>query len=421
MDPHSYQFNFLVMSFYVPYAVCEPPSILLCKRIGPGIWLPLCVTAFGITTLCFAFVDNMTGAIIDRIFLGVAEAAMMPGFAYYLSRWYRKNELDVRISAYIAGAVLAGGLGGLLASAILTCSSIGSLHRWRMIFLVEGLITTLVGLSSYFLMPDRIESARWLSDREKSLALARIKSDNVATSTVVDQFRRRLALQGLFNPTSIACGVLMAISSLTAQSVGYMLPTIIKLVFPGHTVTQQQLFSTPPYFVGTLFTVVLSYVTVKTQKRALITSAIALLAVIGYGISLGTTVEHAHARYAATFFIVTGSMSLAPMLIAWSTANCNSDTERAGAVSMLMFISNLGAIASAWSYLPADAPNYHRANLANVILSILVVFVIATLAPYLRHENRRRDRGERNDRLNGLTWNEQEILGHLHPAFRYHC
>ena len=48
------------------------------------------------------------------------EAGMLPGIAYYLSRWYRRGELAFRLSMYIVMAPLAGAFGGLLASAILS-------------------------------------------------------------------------------------------------------------------------------------------------------------------------------------------------------------------------------------------------------------------------------------------------------------
>src|SRR5699024_1183443 len=53
-------------------------------------------------------------------FTGVFEAGMMPGIAYYMSRWYRRSELAFRLALYIVMAPLAGAFGGLLASAILT-------------------------------------------------------------------------------------------------------------------------------------------------------------------------------------------------------------------------------------------------------------------------------------------------------------
>ena len=67
---------------------------------------------------------------------------MLPGIAYYLSRWYRKSELIVRLALYVAAAPLAGAFGGLLASGILKLDGIGSLKSWRQLFLVELLDTS---------------------------------------------------------------------------------------------------------------------------------------------------------------------------------------------------------------------------------------------------------------------------------------
>ena len=41
--------------------------------------------------------DNFSQAAGVRFLLGVFEAGMMPGIAYYMSRWYRRAELTFRL------------------------------------------------------------------------------------------------------------------------------------------------------------------------------------------------------------------------------------------------------------------------------------------------------------------------------------
>lgn len=84
------------------------------------------------------------------------------------------------LSLYIVAAPLAGAFGGLLASAILTLDHFGSLHTWRMIFAIEGIITCGLSLISFLTLTDRPETARWLSPAEKDLAIARVKSERVS-------------------------------------------------------------------------------------------------------------------------------------------------------------------------------------------------------------------------------------------------
>jgi hypothetical protein len=47
-------------------------------------------------------------------------------------RWYRKDELVFRLACYIVCAPLAGAVGGLLASAILTIDNIGIIRQWEL-------------------------------------------------------------------------------------------------------------------------------------------------------------------------------------------------------------------------------------------------------------------------------------------------
>jgi MFS family permease len=131
MNPESYDYSTVLSAFYVSYIIFEIPCNILCKRIGPGWFIPATTLMFGICSICTAFVQNMAAASGVRFLLGIFEAGMLPGIAYYLSRWYRRRELAFRLSLYIVSAPLAGAFGGLLASAILTLDHFGSLHAWR--------------------------------------------------------------------------------------------------------------------------------------------------------------------------------------------------------------------------------------------------------------------------------------------------
>lgn len=82
-----YDYNTVLSIFYVSYIVFEIPSNMACKLVGPGWYLPLISLAFGITTVAFAFVRNISAACGVRFLLGALEAGVLPGVAYYMSRW----------------------------------------------------------------------------------------------------------------------------------------------------------------------------------------------------------------------------------------------------------------------------------------------------------------------------------------------
>ena len=65
--------------------------------------------------MIIGFVESYGALLAVRFLLGIAETALLPGLAFWMSRFYRRNELVFRLSLYIVTAPLAGAFGGLLA------------------------------------------------------------------------------------------------------------------------------------------------------------------------------------------------------------------------------------------------------------------------------------------------------------------
>jgi MFS family permease len=211
-----YDYNAVLSVFYISYIVFEIPSNMACKWIGPGWFIPAISLGFGICSLGTAFVHNIHAISGVRFLLGIFEAGMLPGIAYYLSRWYRRSELAFRLSLYIVMAPLAGAFGGLLASAILKLGSFGSLHSWRMIFAIEGIITIGLSIISFFTLTDRPATAKWLTPEEKDLAIARVKSERVGTTEVLDKIDRKKMLRGIFSPVTLSTSFIFLLGTLSS-------------------------------------------------------------------------------------------------------------------------------------------------------------------------------------------------------------
>lgn len=159
-------YNLVLSVFYISYIIFEIPANLLCKYMGPGWFIPLTSLGFGLSSIFTAFVHNVPQICGVRFVLGIFEAGMLPGIAYYMSRWYRRSELTFRLSLYIVMAPLAGAFGGLLASAILKLPNFGRFQSWEMIFgrslmdslypshidcssAIEGIITVALAIISF--------------------------------------------------------------------------------------------------------------------------------------------------------------------------------------------------------------------------------------------------------------------------------
>ena len=86
----------------------ELPSNLVLKKISPKVWLPLLTTVWGILSMCLGFVEGFGSFVTVRALLGVAEGGLLPGMVLYLSHFYKRTELAVRIGIFYTAASLSG-------------------------------------------------------------------------------------------------------------------------------------------------------------------------------------------------------------------------------------------------------------------------------------------------------------------------
>lgn len=412
-----YDYNQVLSVFYISYIVFEIPSNMACKIIGPGWYLPGITFGFGILTVCFAFVRDIQSACAVRFLLGIFEAGMLPGIAYYMSRWYRRSELAFRLALYVVMAPLAGAFGGLLASAILRLPHFGSTHRWEMIFAIEGIVTIGLALISFATLTDRPETARWLSHDEKMLALNRLKSERVGATEVLDKMDKTKVVRGIWNPVVLATSWAFLFNCITVQALAFFAPTIIRTIYPGSTVVRQQLMTVPPYIVGAAAILVVNFASWKTDRRAVYMGFSALPVIAGYIMFLAST--SSKVRYAAVFIIATGAFNSGALCNAHVAANVVSDTARSSAIGTNVMFGNIGGLISTWAFLPFDGPNYPIGNGLNLAAQAIIAVICAGMWYWMRADNNRRARKNVAAEIDGLTHEEIARLDWRHPGFQW--
>ncbi|KAF7370479.1 MFS general substrate transporter [Mycena sanguinolenta] len=392
-----FDYNRALTVFYVFYIVSDIPSNLALKHFG-SMWLAAMVTCFGIISIATAFVQSYSGLIATRVFLGMAEGGTLSGLTYIVSRYYRRTELVLRMGIFFGvSAPLAGAFGGLLASGLLNIGDIGTVKSWRKIFLVEGIITTGFGLLCFLIIPTDPQRTRMLNAEERAPCT-------------------RSLVWRSFNINTTFCLLCYLMANISFQGLSLFMPTVIATL-GNFTVVESQLRTVPPYLVGAVWAVITCYVSLRIKQRAGPIFVSAALMVVGYAIAVGT--KNPHARYAACFFSIMGGSPIAPLELAWGTDNAAPDTIRAMTSAIITGFGALGAVIAVWTYLPTDAPNYHKGNSLNLGTTSAICLVTLIAAIYIRLENAKRNRGERDYRLEGKTEKELEELGYLHPHFHY--
>ncbi|TEB22552.1 MFS general substrate transporter [Coprinellus micaceus] len=413
---HGYDLNIALVVFYIFYIASDIPSNLLLKHWG-STWLAFLVIGFGAVSIGAAFVHNLAGLMATRVFLGLTEGGTLSALVYIISRYYRRHELVLRIGIFFGVApTIAGAFGGLLASGLLKVPDFGGVKTWRKIFLIEGLITTVFGLVLLLIVPEDPSKSRLLSVAQRQLALARIDADQVVkTHGRKEKTTLKLVLRS-FNFITIACTICYVFINMSFQGLSLFMPSVIRTQ-GNYTTIEVQLRTVPPYVASAVWVCINAYISARIKSRSIPLFYNTVIMVVGYIISV--TTRNSKARYASCFLVMMGATVAGPMIMTWGTDNAAPDTVRAVTTAAIPGFGAVGAILAVWTYAPTDAPDYRRGNLSNLAATSTVCVIVIVTALYIRWENRKRERGERNERLEGKTAEELEHLGCYHPEFRY--
>lgn len=87
-------YNLNNMSFFITYIALQPLMIIICRKMGPRIFLPLCCLLWGGLIIGFGFSQTWPTLVPLRLILGTLEAGFFPGCLYLLSCWYSRCEFS---------------------------------------------------------------------------------------------------------------------------------------------------------------------------------------------------------------------------------------------------------------------------------------------------------------------------------------
>lgn len=122
-------------------------------------------------------VQNYHQLVVTRVLLGLTEAGFFPAVSYLLTTWYSRWQLQTRLAIVYSSASLAGAFSGLLAFGIQHMDGVGGLGGWRWIFILEGLLTVVVGCTVPWTFPESPQASKFLSPEEKEVIKRRIQQD----------------------------------------------------------------------------------------------------------------------------------------------------------------------------------------------------------------------------------------------------
>ena len=207
--------------FFVGYALLEIPSNLIMQRVGAKLWMCRIMVTWGLVSAAMMFAQGETSFYVLRFLLGVAEAGFFPGVILYLTYWFPSNNRAKAMGFFYFGAPIAFIFGGPLSGFLLELHGIADLKGWQWLFLIEGLLASLVGIWAYFYLDNRPADAKWLSNDER-VWLQKVLDDENKDKLGHHSGSLRVALA---NPRTLHLAIIYMLIQCSVYGVVFYLPT----------------------------------------------------------------------------------------------------------------------------------------------------------------------------------------------------
>ncbi|KAK4985384.1 hypothetical protein LTR50_006000 [Elasticomyces elasticus] len=365
----SAQYDWLLTAFYVTYILFEWMALLY-RVFPPHVYIAVCVFAWGFLASLQSIASSFESLFALRALLGVSEAAFGPGVPYYLSFFFRRDELAFRVGLFISAAPLATSFASSLAWAIVKLGQRwDAISGWRLLFLIEGFPSVLVAVWAWRWVPDSPAEARWLNARERRVAALRLRRDReesrdlgekggVSRHTVKKRFQWKEIGKTLLDPKSYLTAMMFFSCNVAFSSMPVFLPTIINEM--GYSTVASQALSAPPYLVAFAVVLFTAYISDKYRTRSIPIAIHASLALLGYtGLALTPALHLSNAvRYLCIFPITAGFFSAVTVVIVWTINNQQSDEGKGTGIAMLNIIGQCGPLVGTRLYPDSDAPYF---------------------------------------------------------------
>ena len=99
MNAKQYQTGLSIL--FVGYILMQVPSNLALNYAGrPSLYIGFFVVVWGLVSALTSQVKSYGAIVACRFILGVVEAPFFAGILFYLSSWYTKKELALRMSIF---------------------------------------------------------------------------------------------------------------------------------------------------------------------------------------------------------------------------------------------------------------------------------------------------------------------------------
>lgn len=407
------------------------PSVLIGKKIGLHIWLPVILSIYcALGALCALFNSTST-AIGIRAGMGAVGAGFIPSCVLYLSYFYTANQLAMRLACLWVIKTIAEIFSGYL---IFACVRIELtpgpwiMEGWRFLFLMEGVVP-LAGtiIIAFFLPASLSQKHKWqreiLTERQKEIQINSLLRDDPSKGLSnnhsfgsISEFVKSILDYDLYPIYFIALIAFIPFNTYET----YLLLCIRR--FRYYTSIVGYSFRMPWRITHMILLLSITKISQFANERTLISMIFAIwqLPLICFMIWWPGSIYSSLGSY-----IVCSLALAAPNIIAilqsWVFRNSASNTKRAISAALFMMFIDAGYMISSVIYKADYLPNLKRGSFFLFIIIIILILLLALTKLYYVKRNKSKLRKYNQDpqqsenlTANGWKGNKTEFFQFSH-------
>ncbi|KAF4908104.1 putative transporter [Colletotrichum fructicola] len=347
------QYQTCVAILFAGYVIVGIPANMVVARVRPSWWMGSCIAVWAVISGLTAVSKDYTGLLLTRFFLGITEAT--------------------RISILYTGNILATAFAGLIALGIFQMHGMAGISGWRWRFIMQGVVTLIIAIIAFFILPDEPLTTRWLTPEERILANERILRDTVGNT---GQTTTWSGLIEAAKDPRVWLFTAMQHFHLGANGFKNFFPTAVETL--GFSETVKLILTCPPYLIAGIISIAWSWSSGRFNERTwhiTITKAIAV-----FGFVLGCATLNTGARTYAVNSIILG----------WVSATCSQTKEKkASSLAIVNCIAVSSFIWTPYMWPKSDDPRYVMAMSTSAALSVATAAGAWAMRFWLKHENKK--------------------------------
>jgi len=266
--------------FYITYVLCEVPSNLAMEKVGARLWIARIMITWGIVAACMALVVGPNSFYLVRMLLGAAEAGFFPGVILYLTYWFPAEYRGRIVAIFMVAIPISSFLGSPISALLLQLEGYLGYHGWQWMFVLEAVPAVLLGIASFFVLPNGPANARWLTDAQRGWLANRLAADSSSPRKAVGH----LSLwQVVSNKYVLAASLIYAGASGSSQVLSLWQPQIIKSF--GLSNMQTGLVNSIPFGIASVLMILWGRNSDRTRERTWHTAIPLLLLAVSLSVA----------------------------------------------------------------------------------------------------------------------------------------